>query len=257
MNQNTWSVVTGATSGIGRATTLMLLKSGRRVLALGRRKEKLQELFEAAENMRKGASDQLEIYTLDVRSRKDVEHFVSTQVTAQKSFDLLVNNAGLAKGVTPMQKADPEDWDQMLDTNVKGLLYMTRALLPEMLKLPSATIVNMGSVAGIWTYPLGGVYCASKAAVRSITEGLRMDLLGTGVRVCNIEPGMVETEFSEVRLGSAEKAREVYKGMKPLTAEDIAETISWVISRPTHVNIQEIVIFPTDQAAVGQVYRKG
>jgi NADP-dependent 3-hydroxy acid dehydrogenase YdfG len=169
-------------------------------------------------------------------------------------LEVLVNNAGLAKGTEKIQDGQTHDWDVMIDTNVKGLLYLTRACVP-LFNATSATIVNLGSVAGRWLYVGGAVYCATKFAVRALSEGFRMDLAGTGIRVCNIEPGMVESEFSIVRFEDEAKAKAVYAGMKPLTPQDIAETIAWTISRPKHVNIQELVIFPTDQAAVGQVSR--
>lgn len=243
-------LITGATSGIGRATALLLAKQGHQVIATGRREDRLENLAKEA------AGTQLLPVALDVKDFAQVEQFVEKYINAGEALSCLVNNAGLAAGVDPMQKAKVRDWDAMVDTNIRGLLYVTRACLPSLIKSSAGFILNMGSVAGRWTYPSGGVYCATKFAVRAISEGLRMDLAGTGVRVCNIEPGMVETEFSEVRLGSKDEARKVYQGMKPLTAQDIAETIAWVISRPAHVNIQELVIFPTDQAAVGQVYRR-
>jgi NADP-dependent 3-hydroxy acid dehydrogenase YdfG len=173
-----------------------------------------------------------------------------------QNTDLLVNNAGLARGTDPLHKGNIEDWDQMIDTNVRGLLFVTRQLLPRMVERRAGHIVNIGSVAGRWSYPGGGVYCATKFSVRAISECLRMDLLGTGVRVTNIEPGMVETEFSEVRFQDKEKAKQVYKNMKPLSAQDIAESILWSVQRPAHVNIQEIVIFPTDQASIRDVHRE-
>lgn len=170
--------------------------------------------------------------------------------------DVLINNAGLALGTDKLQDAKTSDWDGMIDTNVKGLLYLTRLVLPEFLKNKRGHIVNIGSVAGRWLYPGGAVYCATKFAVRAISEGLRMDLIGTPIRVTNVEPGMVETEFSFVRTGDEDKAKAVYKGMKPLSADDIADCVAWSLSRPAHVNIQELVVFPVDQPAVGQVHRR-
>lgn len=154
-----------------------------------------------------------------------------------------------------MQDARIADWDEMFDVNVKGLLSLTRGLLPFMIRNKSGHIVNLGSVAGRWTYPGGAVYCATKFAVRALSEGLRMDLVGTGIRVTNIEPGMVNTEFSKVRFGDQAAADKVYAGMTPLSAQDVAESILWCVQRPAHVNIQEIVIYPTDQAAIGLVHR--
>ncbi len=164
---------------------------------------------------------------------------------------VLVNNAGLAKGVEPVHQSDVADWDTMIDTNIKGLLYVTRAVLPRMVARKSGHVVNIGSVAGRWVYPGGAVYSATKFAVRAISDSIRMDVMGTGVRVTNIEPGMSETEFSEVRFGDSDKSKAVYRGMKPLSPDDIADTVSWCVSRPAHVNVQELVIFPTDQAGVG------
>lgn len=249
-----WTLVTGATSGIGKALTELLLKNHHRVLAVGRRKERLAELASWAATQGISAQN-LVTDELDVTDTKDIHRFIAAEVTGRREIACLVNNAGLALGVDKMQTANVEHWDQMIDTNVKGLLYMTRAILPEMLKQGHGHIVNMGSVAGRWTYPQGGVYCATKFAVRALSEGLRMDLLGTPIRVSNIEPGMVETEFSVVRLGSQESADRVYAGMKPLTAYDVADTILWVLSRPAHVNVQELVLFPTQQAAIGMVSR--
>lgn len=243
-------LITGATSGIGQATALKLLALGHEVIATGRRVDRLEALKNQVKN------PMLTTAVLDVTDSKAVDDFVESHISKGPGLSCLVNNAGLAAGVDSMQNGKIEDWDSMIDTNLKGLLYVTRACLPSLIQSRNGFIVNMGSVAGRWTYPQGGVYCATKFAVRALSEGLRMDLAGTGVRVCNIEPGMVETEFSEVRLKSKEQAQKVYSGMTPLTAQDIAETISWVISRPSHVNIQELVIFPTDQAAVGQVYRR-
>ncbi len=246
-----WAVVTGASSGIGHATAGLLLSQGRNVIALGRRLEKLESL----RNLALGA-EKLITVALDVRNPQQIEHFVEEQKKAGRKIDVLINNAGLAKGVDRLQTGSLQDWDEMIDTNIKGLLYMTRALLPDMIKNGAGDIVNLGSVAGRWTYPQGAVYCATKFAVRALTEGLRMDLLGTPIRVSNIEPGMVETEFSLVRLKSQEAADKVYAGMKPLTAKDVAETIGWILSRPKHITIQELVIFPTDQAGIGQVHRR-
>lgn len=249
-----WTLVTGATAGIGRALTELLLKNRQKVIAVGRRQERLADLAKwvLAEGI---PAENLVTDELDVCDSEDVGRFIALQVGKGRAIECLVNNAGLALGVDKMQAASLDDWDKMIDTNVKGLLYMTRAILPEMLKHGRGHIVNMGSVAGRWTYPQGGVYCATKFAVRALSEGLRMDLLGTPIRVSNIEPGMVESEFSVVRLGSKESADRVYAGMKPLTPNDVAETILWVLSRPAHVNVQELVLFPTQQAAIGMVSR--
>jgi 3-hydroxy acid dehydrogenase / malonic semialdehyde reductase len=170
--------------------------------------------------------------------------------------DVLVNNAGLAAGLAPLQEGDPDDWELMVDTNVKGLLWVTRTVVPRMIARGRGHVINIGSIAGRETYPGGAVYCASKAAVDRITAGLRMDLLGTGVKVSTVDPGMVDTEFSLVRFhGDAERAHDVYAGMVPLTAEDIAETVVWVADRPAHVQVADVVIFPTAQASATRVAR--
>ncbi|MES2154150.1 MAG: SDR family NAD(P)-dependent oxidoreductase [bacterium] len=251
-------LITGATSGIGEATAEAFCREGcKEIIVTGRREEVLKEKA-------KGWSDRygtdVAAVVLDVRSRPDIEA-IAEQHASLFDVDILVNNAGLARGVEPMQAAEIDDWEEMLETNVLGLLYMTRHVVPHMVSRDSGRgrghIVNLGSVAGRWTYPGGGVYCASKAAVKALTEGLRMDLLGKNIRVTNIEPGIVDgTEFSLVRhKGDAAKAKRVYENTRPLSTSDIAETILWCCSRPEHVNIQELVLYPTDQAHVGQVYR--
>jgi 3-hydroxy acid dehydrogenase / malonic semialdehyde reductase len=247
-----WAFITGASSGIGRATALELCKAGYSILAVARRSDRLAELKSEVESL----GGECRSLLMDIRDSQSIERALQSHKEALEGLEVIVNNAGLAKGVEKVQDAKVEDWQTMMDTNVMGLLYITRALLPYILKNPKGIIVNLGSVAGRWVYPGGAVYCASKFAVRAFTEGLRMDLLGSQVRVTNIEPGMVETEFSIVRLGEKEKADAVYQGMKPLLAQDIAETILWIVKRPAHINIQELVIFPTDQAAVGQVSRR-
>lgn len=243
-----WALITGASSGIGAATVSALAEQDFNLILVARRRERLQAL---ASELKVA----VEIEEVDVTQRAQVDALAARQ--AHRNVQVLVNNAGLAKGVEKMFEARPEDWDVMIDTNIKGLLYMTRALLPGMLKRGSGHIVNVGSVAGRWTYPGGAVYCASKFAVRALSEGLRMDLFGTPLRVTNIEPGLVETEFSEVRLGDKERAKAVYKGLKPLSAADVAECIAWTVSRPPHINVQELVLFPTAQAAIQMVHREG
>jgi Short-chain alcohol dehydrogenase of unknown specificity len=252
--QEKWALITGATSGIGWATAKALARMGFSVWATGRRQERLQELVHEI----KQASPQIQVKTdvLDITDREKVTQWMEINRAALSKVTVLVNNAGLAKGTDKMQESNLNDWDEMIDTNIKGLLYMTRGVVAEMVKNNHGHIVNLGSVAGKYTYPGGGVYCATKFAVRALTEGLRMDLLGTKIRVTNIEPGMVNTEFSLVRFNDQSKADKVYEGMTPLSADDIAETIAWCVARPAHVNIQELVIYPTAQAHVGQVARR-
>ncbi|AHZ86523.1 SDR family NAD(P)-dependent oxidoreductase [Bdellovibrio bacteriovorus] len=250
-----WALITGASSGIGWATAEALAAQGFDIFVTGRRYEKLQELEKAIKA--RHPKTQVKLACFDVSDRFEVSEFVKAHKTEISEVEILVNNAGLARGVEKMQDASLDDWEVMIDTNIKGLLFMTRAVVEHMVKKNSGHIINLGSVAGRWTYPGGGVYCATKFAVRALSEGLRMDLLGTKVRVTNIEPGMVNTEFSVVRLGDQAKADKVYEGMTPLSAQDIAETVAWCAARPAHVNIQELVIYPTDQAHVGQVARKG
>jgi 3-hydroxy acid dehydrogenase/malonic semialdehyde reductase len=244
-----WALITGASSGIGRATAEKLAGDGYNLILMARREERLREL-------RKSLGVEVVLAVVDITKPTEVEAFAAAHARELAQTDVLVNNAGLAKGTEKLFEAKTSDWDTMIDTNVKGLLYVTRAVIPHMMKNNRGHIVNLGSVAGRWVYPGGAVYCASKFAVRALSEGLRLDVMGTSLRVTNIEPGMVETEFSEVRLESAERAKAVYRGMKPLTATDIAETILWCVQRPPHVNIQELVIFPTDQAAIQHVHRR-
>lgn len=246
-----WVCITGASAGIGAATARAFAGAGFNLLLLARRADRLKVL--ASELSQKV---EVEIAALDLRDVDLFERWALSNRERLESIDILVNNAGLARGVEKFQDSNPEDSDIMMETNVRALLRVSRRVLPGMVARKSGHIVNLGSVAGRWTYPGGAVYCASKFAVRALSEGLRMDLAGTGIRVTNIEPGMVQTEFSEVRLGSREASDKVYEGMRPLTSADIADTILWSVQRPAHVNIQELVIFPTDQAAVGQVSRR-
>jgi len=246
-------LITGATSGIGLATAELLARNKRDLFLIGRREERLKAI-------QKKLSTEFEITvesaSLDVSHRKSVEEWAKKNASVFSKIEALINNAGLAVGRDLIQEASLNDWETMLDVNVKGLLYMTHQVLPHFVKKKSGHIVNLGSVAGRWVYPRGNIYCATKRAVSALTEALRQDLLGTGIRVTEISPGMVETEFSEVRLGGdKEKAKAVYQGMTPLSAHDIAEAVVWSLLRPHHVNIQEIVIYPTDQASTSLVHR--
>lgn len=249
MSQSNFAFITGATSGIGLETARLFAKNGRALILNGRRLSRLVEL-------QKELGDKVEVLLapFDVSDKLEVYNWFEKNANIAARVDVLINNAGLARGSDPIHKADEKDWDEMIDINVKGLLTVTRKLLPALIA-NRGHIVNLGSVAGRWTYTGGAVYCATKFAVRALSEGFRMDLIGTGVRVTNIEPGMVETEFSDVRFRDAQKAKQVYNGMTPLTPQDIAESIWWALSQPKHVNIQELVIFPTDQASLRDVHR--
>jgi len=248
--QQKWALITGASSGIGSATAVKLAQAGYNLILTGRRKDKLESLANSLK------APEIIVAAFDLQKPQEIDAFCTKNSAYLKKLNVLVNNAGLAKGVEKVDQASLSDWDAMIDTNIRGLLHMTRGVLPHFVAKQEGHIVNLGSVAGRWTYPGGAVYCASKFAVRAFSEGLRMDLLGKNIRVTNIEPGMVNTEFSLVRLGTQSQADAVYQGMTPLSAQDIAETIAWVIDRPAHVNIQEIVIYPTEQAHVGQVHRR-
>ncbi|MGE0632186.1 MAG: SDR family NAD(P)-dependent oxidoreductase [Pseudobdellovibrionaceae bacterium] len=247
-----WALITGATAGIGEATAEKLAEGKVNLILTGRREEQLGAVKKRLEKYA------VEVVTaaFDLTQKNQVLKFAESYAGYLEKLDVLVNNAGLALGTEKLNEAKLEDWDTMIDTNIKGLLYLTRQVLPHMLKKKSGHIVNMGSVAGRYVYPGGGVYCATKFAVRALSESLRLDVHGTGIRVTNIEPGMVETEFSKVRFkGDSDKAAKIYAGMTPLKAKDIADTIVWTLTRPAHVNIQELVIYPTDQASTRDVHR--
>jgi 3-hydroxy acid dehydrogenase/malonic semialdehyde reductase len=245
-------LITGATSGIGKSCAYLFASQGHDLILMARRYEKLQELQNELSS--KYSGQKFEVFEIDLRKKESIDHFFSSY-HGLSHIDVLINNAGLAKGVESVDKSSFADWQDMIDTNITGLFYLTHQLVPFFVKKLSGHIINLGSVAGRWTYPGGAVYCATKAAVKSFTEGLRLDLMGKKIRVTNISPGMVETEFSKVRFNDHQKAQNLYQNMTPLTGEDIANTISWVIGQPLHVNIQELVIYPTDQAGVGHVHR--
>lgn len=243
-------LVTGASSGIGRACALAFAAAGARVAVCARREDRLREVVDAL-----GADGHG--FVLDVRDRRAVDEAIASLPQPWSAIDVVVNNAGLAAGFDPLPEGEPSDWDRMIETNITGLLNVTRAVVGPMRERGRGHVVNVGSIAGHETYPNGAVYCATKAAVDRITRGLRMDLLGSGVRVSTVDPGMVETEFSLVRFdGDAERAETVYAGVTPLTAEDVAETIVWVADRPAHVQVAEVLLLPTDQAAATMVARK-
>jgi len=238
-------LITGATAGIGAACARRFAAEGARLVLTGRRADRLKAL----ERELKGKAAALLTLPFDVRERAAVERAIGTLPAAFAEIDVLINNAGLALGLAPAHEVALADWEGMVDTNVKGLLYCTRAILPGMVKRDRGHIVNMGSVAGSYPYPGGNVYCGTKAFVHQFSLALRADLLGSKVRVSCVEAGMVETEFAEVRFhGDKAKAKQVYAGMQPLTGEDIAETIFWCTSRPWHLNVNTIEVMPVAQA---------
>lgn len=252
--ENKWALITGATSGIGEATAIKLAAEGVNLFICGRRLERLNSLKMKIQNDYKADVD-IQLLSFDIQDRTQIKDIFTSHKEELARVSVLVNNAGLARGVDKVDEADIDDWEQMIDTNVKGLLYMTRFMLPILKDHDSEDIINIGSVSGRWTYPGGAVYCGTKHAVRAISEGIRQDLCGHNIKVCCIEPGLVHTEFSEVRLEDKTKADAVYAGVKVLAASDIADSIVWTLKRPAHVNIQEMVIFPTDQASITQVNR--
>jgi NADP-dependent 3-hydroxy acid dehydrogenase YdfG len=246
-------LITGASSGIGEVTALAYARDGKPLILWARRANRLEAVQRKCLEL--GAKT-VHTATLDVRDRAAISSELSRYPELYSETTILVNNAGLARGLSSFQDAAAEDLDEMVDTNVKGFLNVTQAVLPFFLRKNAGHLVHLGSVAGRLVYPKGHVYCATKAAVRALTEGIRLDLSGKAIRVTEIAPGMVETEFSEVRLRDSERAKTVYQGMTPLRAEDIADAILWATSRPPHVNIQEIVIYPVDQASPTVVARK-
>lgn len=237
--------ITGATSGFGLAMTEKFISHGHQVIAVGRRQERLDK-------MKKDLGVNLLPLCLDIKNKNLVVEKISELPTNWKNIDVLINNAGMALGTESAQKSSILDWEEMIQTNINGLLYCTHAVLPGMVERNKGQIINLGSVAGEFPYPGGNVYGATKAFVHQFSLNLRADLLGTKVRVTNIEPGMCQTEFSEVRFrGDKTKANNLYAGMTPLTAADIAETIEWITSRPSHLNVNVISLMPTDQAFSG------
>ena len=244
--------ITGATSGIGKATAELLAKNNFRLILCGRREERLLQL---KENL--GEITDVTTLQFDVRYKEEVFQAIETIPEEFQRIDILINNAGNAHGLDPLQKGNLDDWDAMMDINVKGLLYVSKAILPQMIERNEGFIVNIGSTAGKEVYPNGNVYCASKFAVNAINKGMRLDLNQHNIRVSGIHPGLVETEFSNVRFkGDAQRAKKVYSGYKALKAEDIADIIHFVISRPYHVNIEDLVVFPTAQASATMINKK-
>lgn len=254
MLKNKIVFITGASSGIGAASARQFAQQGAKLLLCARRIDKLNEL---AEQLKSEFGVNVHTFQLDVCQHDAVKNSLNSLPAEWKDIDVLLNNAGLAAGLDHFQDGDVQDWEAMLDTNVKGLLYVTKALLPHMIARNAGHIINIGSIAGHTTYPKGAVYCATKAAVNVLSNGLRMDLYGTKIRVSTVDPGAVETDFSLVRFkGDEKRAAAVYEGMTPLTANDIADAILYCATRPPHVNISEVIIMPTDQAAATMVYRQ-
>ncbi|MEH1874767.1 SDR family oxidoreductase [Nostoc sp.] len=252
--QNQIILITGASSGIGTACARIFAGAGAKLILAARRVERLQQL---AGTLIKEFGIEIHLLQLDVRDRNAVEFAISTLPSAWSDIDILINNAGLSRGLDKLHEGSFQDWEDMIDTNVKGLLYVSRYVIPRMVSRDRGHVVNLGSIAGHQTYPGGNVYCATKAAVRAISEGLKQDLLGTRVRVTSVDPGMVETEFSNVRFhGDAERANKVYQGVKPLTADDVADVIFFCVTRSPHVNINEVVLMPVDQASATLVNRR-
>ncbi len=247
-------LVTGASSGIGRATALAFAGGGARLLVCARRADRLADL---AAELKDAGAGAVASFALDVRDRPAVETAIQGLASEWAAIDVLVNNAGLSRGLAKLYADDPENWEEMIDTNVKGLLYVTRAVVPGMVERGRGHVISLGSTAGRQTYANGAVYCSTKAAERVLTEGLKLDLMGTPVRVTTVDPGMVETEFSEVRFrGDAGRAAAVYQDITPLRPEDVADAIVWAATRPPHVNVHEILLTTIDQANSNTLVRR-
>lgn len=247
------TLITGATSGIGKASAEIFARNGSDLILTGRRKDRLDEL---AEELKKKFKIKVLALNFDVRKLKEVKENLTSLSASWKKIDVLINNAGLASGLSTIQEGNIEDWETMIDTNLKGLLYVTRHIAPLMIENKKGHIINVASLAGKQAYPKGNVYCATKFAVDALSQSMRIDMLEHGIRVTNIAPGLVETEFSIVRFhGNAERAKQTYSNIQPLKAEDIADIIYWTASRPAHVNINDVVITPTAQANAYLVHR--
>ncbi|MBD3258511.1 SDR family NAD(P)-dependent oxidoreductase [candidate division GN15 bacterium] len=236
-------LVTGASAGIGGAIARRFADSGSRIIVAARRMDRLQALVDTYGN-------RCLPIEIDVRNRKTVEKTLKKLPESWQAIDILINNAGLSRGLSKLHEGNPDGWEEMIDTNVKGLLYVSRAVIPGMVKRGRGHIINVGSIAGHEVYPNGNVYCATKHAVDAITKGMRLDLVDSPVRVSTIDPGLVETEFSQVRFyGDKDRASKVYQGYTPLSSDDIADAAVWMASRPAHVNVAQVLILPNDQAS--------
>ena len=246
-------LITGASSGIGAACAKLFARENAKLILAARRLEKLEE---KAQELNKLYGAEIHLLQLDVCDRSAVESAINNLPPEWSEIDILINNAGLSRGLDKLYEGDFQDWEEMIDTNIKGLLYLTRYVVPGMVQRNRGHVINIGSIAGHQTYPGGNVYCGTKAAVKAISEGLKLDLLGTPMRVTSVDPGMVETEFSEVRFhGDTERAKKVYQGLQPLTADDIADVVFFCATRPAHVNINEVILMPVDQASATLVNR--
>lgn len=253
MNQKI-ALITGATAGIGHETAFLLAQNNYNLILTGRRKERLESIKKELES---NFNCKVQILNFDIRKRAEVENALWSLPDEWKSIDVLINNAGLAAGLGPVNSADMDDWENMIDTNIKGLLFTTRIVSPWMVKRHSGHIINLSSIAGKEVYPNGSVYCGTKHAVAAITKAMRIELMPSGIKVSSIAPGAVETEFSLVRFnGDEKKAAQVYKGFTPLRAKDIAETILFIITRPAHVNIDDLLIMPINQASARDFNRE-
>jgi 3-hydroxy acid dehydrogenase / malonic semialdehyde reductase len=247
-------LITGASSGIGLACARIFAQAGAKVILSARRSERLETL---AQELEKEFNADVYILPMDVTERPQVESQLKSLPEDWSKIDILINNAGLSRGLDKLYEGDIRDWEEMIDTNVKGLLYVTRFVVPGMVERGKGHVINIGSLAGHQTYPKGNVYCGTKIAVRAISEGLKQDLLGTALRVTSVDPGLVETEFSKVRFrGDEDRARGVYQGLTPLTPEDVADTVFYCATRPPHVNISEVLMMPTDQSGSTLVHRQ-
>lgn len=250
--ENKIVLITGSSSGIGEACAKVFSKLSARIILCARRMDRLEEL--AGQLVRLGKTPY--ILPLDVSDRHQVNARLSSLPPEWQDVDILINNAGLALDSVPLHEGNVDNWEIMLNTNVNGLLYVSHAIIPKMIKRSCGHIINIGSIAGQEAYPNGNIYCATKAAVRSISKSMRLDLLGTPVRVTEIAPGAVETEFSEVRFKDKARAKSFYKDFEPLRAEDIADAVLYAATRPLHVDIEQMVIMPTAQASANHIHRK-
>ncbi|HZL10970.1 MAG TPA: SDR family oxidoreductase [Prolixibacteraceae bacterium] len=248
------ALITGATAGIGRETALLLAQNNYNLILTGRREERLESLKDELES---AFECKIMILNFDIRIKLETETALNSIPEEWKAIDVLLNNAGLAAGIAPVNSADVQDWEDMIDTNIKGLLYTTRIVTPWMVERKSGHIINISSIAGKESYPNGSVYCGTKHAVSAISKAMRIELLPFGIKVSTVAPGAVETEFSLVRFhGDQERANQVYQGFTPLSAKDVAETILFIISRPAHVNIDDLLIMPTSQASARDFHRE-